>query len=101
MTTIPTRRLYTGWFLAIDDEHEHAVTDEEFSRTRAGGGLPEAVCGHAVSIASCMSPPGPHCHRCERYLAARETFPDLATRLDPGRHVHRKPSLLRRLFRAG
>lgn len=99
MTTIPGDKLHTTWFLCADDRAEHAVTDEEFARVRAEGGLCAAVCGHPVLMASCMSPPGPHCARCETYLITRRTVPNVADQLQPGGHSHRKASLLKRLFR--
>jgi hypothetical protein len=74
--------LYVTWSRCVADNHDHAVTDEEFARgVRGQRGQFSALCGHRLLIASSLMPPGPPCARCRAYLAARATLPKASERL--------------------
>lgn len=88
MTAVGNDRLYSTWFTSTADGYEHAVTDDEFARSRRAGGEPASLCGHRVLLVPLTVPPGPHCRGCTRVLQAH-VAPTL----------HRKPSMIRRLLR--
>ncbi len=92
---------FVTWVHSGVDRREHAVTDEESSRShREGAGFIEAVCGHNVITVSLWEPPGPRCQSCVRFLEARATLPDPELRMGRRRpHRHRAKSPLRRLLR--
>lgn len=92
----PAERLFTTWFTSSADGHGHAVTDEEAHRSYRTGTDPSAVCGHTVTPTPLITPPGPRCPRCKRYLLAHTP----TTNLNPRAHLPRprRPSWLRRLL---
>jgi hypothetical protein len=90
--------LYVTWSRCLTDDHDHAVTDEEFARgVRQQYGQFAALCGHRLLIASSLMPPGPPCVRCRAYLAARATLRNANERLGTPRR--QKRGLRSRFFR--
>jgi hypothetical protein len=90
--------LYVTWSRCLADNHDHAVTDEEFARgVHQQNGQFSALCGHRLLIASSLMPPGPPCGRCRAYLAARATLRDAAERFEPPKRV--KKGLRSRILR--
>lgn len=89
--------LFLSWYRCMSDEHDHAVTDEQFlAGMQAQRGRYRAVCGHIVEVASVMSVPGVPCRRCHAFLAALAGVRDVR-RSEP--HRHRKRGVWTRLLR--
>ncbi|MFC5114684.1 hypothetical protein ACFPN7_12120 [Amycolatopsis halotolerans] len=91
-------RLYVSWHRSQVDNHDHAVTDEEFARGwRDVRGQYEGICGHVVLTTSMLVAPGRTCESCNAYLLALSTLSTFEQRLSPSRH--RKASHLRLAYR--
>lgn len=97
--TLPAENaLYVTWSRCLEDDHDHAVTDEEFARgVQRQRGEFSALCGHRLLIASSLIPPGPPCARCCAYIAALAILSDSEERL--GSPKGAKKRLWSRFFR--
>jgi hypothetical protein len=84
-------KLFTTWFTSQTDDHDHAVTDEEFFAHRP---CPTAICGDEVPLLPLTCPNGPCCPRCVDILLRRRVP------VVPQQHRHRAPGLLARLLGA-
>jgi hypothetical protein len=85
-------RNFTSWLTGIDG-CEHAITDQEATRTiNSGDGIYRAICDQRVVAAPLTEPPGRRCSSCVQLVRAAVT----GTRQQP-RHM-RRTGWIRRLF---